>query len=396
MPELSEQDLRETPSPVDGLPPVEAYADEPRAKLNGHAEPEKREPVAPIEWSTLNGEPPARIWWIQDWLGPWPTHVAGSGGAGKTKLWQTIGTALATGQDYLAPCAAGLRVLMWLCEDDRDEIWRTQHAINRHFGLTMAELNRLHVVSRRGLDNTLFALQLGVPIFTGVFEELRQQVNDLRADVMVLDNIAQIYGGNASDQHQVTKFVNATAGLVQGRLFCPVLLGHVSRGPNSEFSGSAAWENASRMRWYLGAKLPDQTSVEDDEKRQPDVVYLARRKINYGEKDWRRLKYRDGVFVPEGSDAPRFDAAYRSDLAETLVLKGFDKLKSAGIQATDGRTSADYLPKQLIAKQFNEGHTKRELTAAMDRLIARGILSRGVVGTYANRAPRFGLVRKSA
>ncbi len=35
---------------------------------------------------------------------------------------------------------------MWCCEDPRDEIWRNQAAINRHFGIDMGDLARSLIV----------------------------------------------------------------------------------------------------------------------------------------------------------------------------------------------------------------------------------------------------------
>ena len=38
--------------------------------------------------------------------------------------------------------------------------------------------------------------------------ELREQVNDYRADYVFLDSVARIFGGNENDRHQVTTFVS--------------------------------------------------------------------------------------------------------------------------------------------------------------------------------------------
>jgi RecA-family ATPase len=298
---------------------------------------------------------------------------------------------LVTGKNYLGTTVNGLRSLTWSCEENRDEIWRNQAAINAHFGLTMADLMGLHIVPRRGEENTLLCHVYGVPTLTPLYETLREQVNDLKADVLVLDNIAQVYGGALNDPHQVTMFVNALVGLVTDRPFAPVLLGHVAKSPGSEFSGSAAWENAVRMRWYLGPTLPDQKQG-DEPADNPDVVYLARRKANFTGKDWLRLKFQAGVLVPDMPQGGRFDQAYRDDAADRVVLSAMTKLSAMGITATDGKTSPDYLPKQVLAKKLGENHTREELTSAMNRLMANGQLKRAVIGQYANRANRYGLV----
>jgi hypothetical protein len=374
------------------MPPASAYEDEPAAQPNGHDAKFISKPAEPpIAWETLEGEPPPRIWWIQDWFGPWPTLTSGPGGAGKTRLWQMVGTALATGRPYLEAQCRPLKVLMWLCEESKDEVWRQQIAINAHFTLEMHSLGNLHIVPRMGLDNTLMALAFGQPLFTALFEQLRQQVNDLKADVLVLDNLAQLFGGNENDRHQATYFVNAIAGLVRDRPFAPVMIGHTARSHGSEFAGSAAWENACRMRWYLGPTLPDQKQEGDDEPVEADTVYLAKRKANYAAKDWRKLKFEGGVLVPE--ETPPGDAGemFRNDAQERALIVAFNRLKMMGIQPTDAKNSPDYLPRQALAKALAGGQTHHDLSKAMHRLMTAGKLKRVQVGTYSNRNARYGL-----
>jgi RecA-family ATPase len=347
----------------------------------------------PIDWPRLAGEPPPRVSFIPEWLGPWPTLFSGAGGKGKTTVAQAIATTLVTNRTYLeAPSILDLRALIWNCEDDHNEIWRKQAAINSHFGLSMADLeDRLYIVPRLGLENTMFQLSMGTPQFTPAFYQLREQVNDLGIDVLILDNINQIYGG-LNDQHQVTQFVNAFAGLVRGRPFAPILVGHIARAEGSEFSGPAAWENAVRMRWYLGSALPDQ-KLDDDDAADPDVVYLAKRKANYTNKDFRRLRFKNGLFVSEQPEGGvQLSLAMRTESADAVVLSAFPKLIAAGMQPSDKAQSSDFLPKRIIALGHHQDHTKAELTKAMNRLMGSGRLRRIEIGKYSNRTPRYGLV----
>jgi RecA-family ATPase len=350
----------------------------------------------PINWEALKGEPPPRTWWIQDWLTPEPTICAGGGGIGKSLLTQAICTALATQKEYLSITTKPLTCLIWSCEDDENEIWRRQAAINRHFGVGFADLaGRLYIVPRVGLDNTLLDLAYGKPVCTPLMTgELRERVNDLKADVLVLDNIAQVFGGNGSDPHHVTMFVNETRGLVTGRPFAPIFTGHVSRAAGSEWFGSVAWENACRMRWYLGATLPDKKPDDDDEPADPETVYLARRKANYTSKDWRRLKFRNGLFVPEELEPGQsFTQSFRDDAAERVVLTAFPRLIAMGLVPSDKAQAADYLPKQIQAKGLAQNHSKKDLIAAMNRLMGSGRLRREKnAGMDSSRHPKPGLV----
>jgi RecA-family ATPase len=350
--------------------------------------------IAPIDWLSKVAEtPPERLWFLDEWLPAAPTLFAGMGGVGKTAVIQTMGTAFAFAKNYVSRIRKPLKVLIWLCEDTENEIWRRQVAICDHFDLSIGDLaGKLIIEAREGCDNTLLDMSYGAPTFTPLLERLREQINDYQADVFVLDNLGQAYGGKESDRHQATKFVNGIKGLVRGRPFAPILIGHTARSEGSEYSGSAAWENACRSRWYLGTSMPGIEAVPEEE-RESDVIYLAKRKANYSVKDHVKLRYTDGLFLPELPAGVSLMAADRDQLAEDIVLKGFDKLQTMGIKTTDGTSSPDYLPKQLMAKKLSQGHTTKELASAVNRLMSNGRFARGEIGKYANRSPKFGIVR---
>jgi hypothetical protein len=349
-----------------------------------------------MRWSTLaTQEPPPRFWHLPEWLGDDPTLVSGRGGAGKTHVIQAAATAIAMGCEYFAAAPdRPVNVLMWCCEDSQDELWRRQIAINRHLGVAMPDLEgRLHIEARRGLDNTLFATAFGKPCFTSLGTELAEQIGDYKATILFLDNIGQIFGGNENDRHQVTTFVNGVYGIGAGKVanFTPVFVGHTARAQGSEFAGSAAWENACRMRWYVGPTLPDQPP-DDDEPPAEGVTYVAKRKSNYSSQDYAKLIYRNGVLVPESAQTP-MGYSYHVEACDAAVLKAFDILRERGIQPSDSPAAQDYLPRKIIAMKLCPSLSKREIVDAMNRAISAGTLTRAVIGQYSNRSPKHGLIR---
>jgi RecA-family ATPase len=335
-------------------------------------------PPPPMDWHELASQtPPRRHWFEEHWLSPDPTYLGGRGGVGKTLLTQQMATCWASGRGFLESVSGPLTVLMWACEDHHDELWRRQHDICRWLGIDMAGLSgRLWIVPRRGHDNTLFAPEFGRTAWTRHYQHLRDQVNDLKADVFILDNIGQTFGGKSeNDRHDVTAFVNGMAGLRLDAPFAPILLGHPAKAEGSEFSGSTAWENAVRTRWYLGATLPD-VKAADDLEPDPSIRYLARRKANYSAQDWRRLRYTDGVLVPETTtDGSRYDTTARAEVARAVVRKGLLRLMDLNIDTVPGSTSKSYLPAKLVEMGFHEGHAKPELAAALNRLIADKVIA---------------------
>lgn len=349
----------------------------------------------PLDWAFLaaQGEPPSRRWAVNGWLGfGHCTLLVGPGGIGKTLLAQQLASSLALGRDFVDTVRLPLKVLMWACEDDADELWRRQVAIARSLDVELEEFNgALHIVPRHGLENTLVSLDHGELRFTARLEELRQQTHDLGALMVVLDNAAQLFGANENDRGQVTRFLNYLVGALPGCVI--LLLAHPARGAGSEFSGSSAWENASRTRLYLGDRLPDE-KVDLDAPPAEDVRFLSRRKANYSSKDYRRFTYQNGVLVPDAVEVGGGMVNHlRDQRAERVVIDGLRRLQGLGVRATDGNTSPAYLPRVLIDYKLGEGLSKRELAEASRRAILDGKLIRGVVGKYpGNRSPMFGLM----
>lgn len=347
----------------------------------------------PLNWPELAGrDPPERRWAIRGWLGfGHVTLLVGPGGIGKTLLAQQIASCLALRKPFIGDVAAPLTCLMWACEDDHDELWRRQVALARWCQAGLQEFaERLIIVPRHGLENTLVATEFGKLAYSPLLEELREQAADLAAEVVILDNVGQLYGGGENDRHAVTAFLNALSGALPGRAL--LLLAHPSRSAGSEFSGSSAWENVARTRLYLGATLPGEKPTPDAEP-EDNVRYLARRKANYSPRDWRRMTYAEGALTPDQPESTGgVIASIRASNAERAVIAGLAKLTSMGVYATDGQRSGQYLPKLLAEYKLDDGLNKRELITAMRGLMVAGKLKRGEVGKRPNRAPMFGLI----
>lgn len=350
----------------------------------------------PMDWAALAGRtPPEREWIIRWWLSYTVTLFVGAGGIGKTLLVLQIAVALAIGRRFIDDVTAPVKVLIWACEDDRDEIWRRVAAICRWFGIDMAELQgRLIVEPRIGQDNTLFTTEYGKPVWTPLLGELEAQVHDYGADVLFLDNIGQTFAANENNRHDATAFLNGIYGIGRGRRFAPVVMGHPARAAGSEFAGNAAWENAARMRWYLGTKLPD-VPDQDDGDTESNERFLCKRKTNYSEKDYVRLVYTDGVLVPDEPVSTGLEGtmkAVREKQARRVVLEGFRRLLGTGQFPTATQNSPSYLPRMLLDAKLNEGLPKQALKSALADLMLEGALQMGTVGKYGNRGARQGLM----
>ena len=410
---------RETAPPQEELPPVAAYEDEPAARPHvdqyaideraaiaaegavSSQERRKTSPApqgtvqparpAPIDWEALEAlEPPPREWIVPFWVPAGHlTLLAGAGGVGKTLLAQHIGTALALGSKYLEELKPK-RVLMWAAEDDEAELWRRQVPISRYFGSPMSALKeRFCLRSYIGQDVTLMAPIYSALLPTPMLTELREQTHDLKAEIVILDNIARLFGGSENDRHQVTTFCS----LVQGACApaAVILLGHPSKQLGSEYSGSTAWEGAVRARLYLGNRPPDQGSEELAEPPEDGVRYLCRRKANYSALDLRKFTLSgEGVLTPELLELgpPR---AVGGEFAKDAVRRAIRRLAERDIYGTPSTASPTYLPKLAAQYKMLDGTSTKSFGEAMRQLILAGEIKSAPVGLYSNRTPKLGL-----
>ncbi len=347
----------------------------------------------PMNWIDLaSKEPPAREWVEDHWLGSGVTLLVGPGGIGKTLVAQQMGTCYGFGKGFVDRVHSSHKVLMWACEDSHDELWRRQAKICNHYGVDMADLaGKFVLVPRLGMNNTVYATEFGHAGFTAVMGELQEQIASTKATVVILDNIGHLYGANENDRHQVTEFINGLIGACQGRQIAIILLGHPSRSQGSEFAGSGAWENAVRMRWFLGASLPGTQAAAEDE-IDDSVRYLAKRKANYSAKDYRQFTFRDGVLVIDDTTETAGDAYFRKTIARNVVISAIARLGGLGEHVSKNTQARNFAPTVILNYKLHEGFSKKELADAMRDLVLERKLSEAVVGHYANRSRKYGLV----
>lgn len=386
--------------------PDEPPAPEPPPWLDPNAEPGEPPGYAvefsttqperkPLDWAMLNFKtPPERDWVIPHWLGcGYVTLLAGPGGVGKSLLAQQIASHIATATPFIEPIPKARKVLVWAGEDDHDEVWRRQVNIAEVMGKDLSAYGDLIIESFAGRSCTLVETVFGTIQPTKLIDELAEQVADYQAEVIVLDNIARLFGGNENERHHVTTFVNLVAGACnRHRPTAVVLLGHPAKSEGSEWAGSTAWEAAVRSRWYFGRNLPD---AKDEEQGEPDpnIRHLARRKSNYSALDAVQLRY-DPVRHTFAVDAPKaiLERSMHPGRAEMLVLDAIEQLAKAGISTSDEKRNPAFLPRVMVDRKMAKRTDTPALTDALYRLQQSGRVARDVVGKHANRTPKFGLV----
>jgi hypothetical protein len=333
---------------------------------------------------------------VPDWVAKGTNiALAGRGGTNKSMFLQQLGTMGAAGRPFVSGAHEPFVSLVIDCEDDHDEMWRREELICEHEGIEMAALHgKLHLESWVGCDNALMVKGRDAMLLqTPAFDRLAEQVNDLRCDFVSLNSVAHLLLADHDNRTEVTQFVNACAGLGRVRPLTVCFTLHTSRADGSEFTGSVAWENALRMRWFMGNRLPDQRA-EGDEPQDRNVRYLAKRKANYAALDYVRFTTQGPLLVPDHAPQEGLSglmAQLDDQRAEQVCAAGFRTLVGMGLLPSDTPQAADFLPKQLLAKGLASGFTKQQLTKAMHRLMTAGTFARAVVGKHPNRADKWGL-----
>lgn len=304
--------------------------------------------------ASLTGDPPPREWVVDGFIPKGSvTGMFGSGGVGKSLLAQQLGTALVTGSHWLGLETTKNTVISYFCEDDRDELWRRQCAINSsmHIDMQHSDLNDFHMQSRFGMDNIMMKFTGSIGERTAFFSQIEQDVSSLEATFVILDNAAQMYGGNENERREVTQFVNSLHGLVLSKKITILLLGHPpkqSATNQSDYSGSTAWDACFRSRLYLGKVKEDEEYKDDNYHR-----FLSKRKANYSTTgNDIILEWDKGFFKPLNNSKDMVDSleeAVKKNDAKQHFLSMLDHLTTCKLIASHSNNSPNYAPKIMLS-----------------------------------------------
>jgi hypothetical protein len=324
------------------------------------------EPDAPADgpsegaWSFANfatldtDPPPPRRWVVQDWIPACSvTALFGGGGIGKSLIAQQLGTHIAIDEPIFGLAVEQGPVLILQCEDDPPEARRRAQSIERRAGLRIGDAP-IYVAARAGEDNVLVGFDRdGRLQYAPAWADLVAAIERIRPVLVVIDNVAHVFGGLENDRRHVTAFANALTALARKYECAVLLIGHVAKAEGSEFSGSTAWEAAVRTRLWL-------------ERKDDGAVVLHKKKANYSTRDAVTLEWADGAFalpVPQ-------DQRARNRLAERTVLAGLATLTARQVATSHSAASAtSYLPRLMQREGLLNGVSFEDAKRALGSLI---------------------------
>lgn len=416
--ELAEQHAPEQFKKVDAF--FDILPDEPESLFSENS-PHLLEAPASIKWvdpATWEGTTPPKRRWVVDGIIPdgEVTLLTGAGGVGKTLLAQQLATAVSQGLPFLGRKTTQCKVMLFLCEDSEDELHLRQRDINNSMGLDMADISPvMRIASRKFMDNLLSVWTSSTSAMkrTATWQALRDDTLAFGAKLLVVDTIADTFGGNEIDRAHVRQFVQACLGkLAQEIGGATLTLGHPSKAGQAVggdgTSGSTGWRNTVRSHLYLTNPTKDNVGP---------FRRLESKKANYGAGgDVFMLRWLRGAFdlmssktMAPGDDAPGGAATdvegvesatpevvavpSTGSVIDDALMLAVREAAAEGVQLTNAVNSPYYPPKVLRRRSdVLPLYPMDDVEASWIRAVKAGRVRAAVVGRKPNRMPVVGFV----
>ena len=316
------------------------------------------QPMPERKWVVLNRVPLNSV-----------TLLSGEGSVGKTILSLQLCVATVLARDWISAMPDPGPVVAICCEDDADELHRRLDAIVRHYGASFADLVDLYVLSLAGRDTLLATPRRdGLIMPTKLFARVRDAATTIKPRLILLDNSADVFGGNENDRAQVRQFIGMLRGLAMAANAGLLLTSHPSLtgiATGTGLSGSTAWNASVRSRLYL-----KRATTAKDEEPDPNLRVLEVMKSNYGPVgETMMLRWKDGLFLPTPA-AGGLEKLAREHKVDELFLMLLNCWNEQGRNVSEKHKANSYAPGRFAEEpEAKADHvSKRELAEGMERL----------------------------
>lgn len=320
--------------------------------------------------ASLAGKPISERPWHVPGLVPAKTVtlLAGDGGTGKSLLALMLAVATATGREWLGRKVRPGRCLYLSAEDDTDEIHRRLADVQGASFGDLSDLTELHILDLAGNNAVLGKLTQardGIAS-TALYREVLDWARRERPALIVLDTLADVFGGDEIVRVQARQFVGLLRHLALESGAAVLVLAHPSlTGLNSGegTSGSTGWSNSVRSRLYF-ERIKDK-GVELD----PDRRVLRVKKANYGRVGEEiEVRWQNGIFAPLRDGDVIAQAQERH--VERVFMQLLRMYEMQGRPVSDARGS-NYAPSLFAKESKAEGIRREAFALAMNRLFAK-------------------------
>lgn len=325
-------------------------------------------PITPAAWKGTETVPQR---WVAENRVPSGdvTILSGNGGSGKTEIATQLLVSVAAGLgDWLGCVIEPGPALFLSCEEQEDNVRDRVERICKHRCIDPYGLTGLHLAFP-GLDETWLgtADRAGKIAPTGLMLGLQRWVAEHKPRLVVIDNAAAVFDGEAIARRQVRTFVGMLRKLAVEHDTGILLLDHPSvRGmaDGSGTAGSVDWRNSVRSMMYLSD--PDKVDVD-----QRTLEIKKTNRVRGGEKITLRWSGLTFTTAMAGQASPYRAAADRE--VDEMFLRLLDRFTAQGrtVRPATGRGSA---PSEMADEHDAAGIKAEAFRTAMGRLLTAGTI----------------------
>lgn len=334
---------------------------------------------------------PQRGWIVKDMIPDRTvTLLSGDGGVGKSTLALQLAVAVVTGKEWAGSLAEDVGPALYVsAEDEKDELHRRLFDIANLHGIRLADMAGLRCVSLAERDAVM-----GAPAGkdrmirpTVLWQRLEAKIAQYQPRLLVLDNLADVFGGNEISRSETRQFVGILRALAIKHNCAVVLLSHPSlagMANGSGISGSTAWSGSVRSRLYFESVRGDDGTEHDS-----DLRVLTVKKANYARTGGEiRLRWVKGCFRLDTPAGGGFDRAATEAMAEEVFLDLLAEFEGNG-RDVSAKPCGTYAPMLFAQNPSAKGIKKRAFEAAMNRLFAGKRIAIETVGPPSRQRTRL-------
>jgi len=347
----------------------------------------------PVELGTINAaslawkQVPRQHWLVEDLIPEGNvTLLSGDGATGKSLLALQLAVAVATSGHWIGLKPEPGRVLFVSAEGEIEELHRRLARIVPR----LETLGNLTLVPLAGKDAVLSApsgrdgLLKPTPIYTA----LRHIIETHRPTLLVLDTLADLFGGDEIKKVHARQFISMLRGLALEFDVTVLLLSHPSQAglaSGSGMSGNTAWNNSVRSRLYFERRISKHDGSEDD----ADIRVLTTKKANRAATGGKIIvRWSDGGFVRENQAADSRNVNHDADRVFMTLLAQLEREE----RFVSDRPSPSYAPAVFAKHPKAEGMNKNVFQKAMDRLFEARKIKIEEVGPVSKRRRKIATV----
>ena len=340
------------------------------------------EPRPTLDWLVENMIPMGEV-----------TLLTGDGGIGKSYLALQLMMAVASGTTWLDLGVTKGSAYGLFCEDPKKVIHARALAIVERFGLQAADFNQLRVADRATEDTELFGALLGRhPLdvdWTSLWHRFCARMRKIRPTVLVIDTVADVFGGDENRRSQVRHFIRGFKHLALELGSAIVLAAHPSvegMKSGSGISGSTAWRGSVRSHLYFGLPDNDDAKLGDKDRR-----VLRAKKANYSRlAEELSLQWDRGAFVRYAGGSITSAKSNERLALRNLIIEMVAEGEARDLCYSASPRAEDRYIVRILSAAHPE-HSSKAIRHALDELLAEGVL----LESERQRGRRGGLLVKT-